>query len=176
MSSPKANKLDSVSESSEFDSELFYLDHDMYRLRPHPTRSLGVRSRKAHLYILRMILILSNTTRLSMLPKLVRSDPFLLKFYILLSFFQQRHYGRTLASVTYSCFLLLNISLLNTQLIWLLLCRLPCRLPLTMKIQQLKRQQPVVMFMRILLMATQHKFVAKLYVFCRSSTTHAICF
>lgn len=86
MSSPKANKLDSVSESTEFDSDLFYLDHDMYRLQRHPTRSLGDRSRKVHLYISRMISILSNTTRLSMLPKLVRSNPFFLKFYIFLPF------------------------------------------------------------------------------------------
>ena len=58
----------------------------MCRLQPHPTRSLGDRSRKVHLYISRMISILSNTTRLSMLPKLVRSKPFLLSFYIFLSF------------------------------------------------------------------------------------------
>ena len=86
MSSPKTNKPDSVSESTEFDSDLFYLDHDMSRLQPHLTRSLGDRSRKVHLYISRMISILSNTTRLSMLPKLVRSKPFLLSFYIFLSF------------------------------------------------------------------------------------------
>ena len=145
---------------------LFYLDHDMYRLQPPPTRSLGVQSRKVHLYISRMTSILSNTTRLSMLPKLVRSKPLFFMQVPYLSFiFQQRHYGHTLASDTCSCFLLLNISLLNTQLTWLLLRRLPCRLLLMKMIQQPKRlQQPVVMFMRILLMVTQHKSVTKLYV------------
>jgi hypothetical protein len=136
----------------------------MHRLQQHPTRSLGlVRSRKVHLYISKRISILSNTTRLSMPLKLVRSNPFYLKFYMSF-FFQQRHYGHTLASDTCSCFLLLNINLLNIQLIWLLLCRLPC-LPLMMKIQQPRRQRPVVMFMRILLMVIQHKSVTKLYVF-----------
>ena len=97
-------------------------------------------------------------------------------FWSSIYIFRQRRYGHTPASDTCSCFLLHSISLLNIQLIWLLLYRLLCRHPPMRKIQQPRLQLHVAMFMPILLMVTQHRFVTKFLFLFLSILGHSFLF
>ena len=93
------------------------------------------------------------------------SPPFLLRNSSIYIFIQQRRYGHTPASGICSYSPLLNISLLNIRLIWLLPLLRPSHRPLMRKILQLRLQLHVVMFMLILLMVTPLKSVTRYYIY-----------